>query len=26
VATRSDEIFLEIHELLENLASAPVGA
>lgn len=25
-ATRSDEVLLEIHELLENLAPAPVGA
>jgi transcription-repair coupling factor (superfamily II helicase) len=26
VATRPDEVLLEIHELLENLASAPIGA
>jgi transcription-repair coupling factor (superfamily II helicase) len=25
-STRSDEVLLEIHELLENLAAAPVGA
>ena len=25
-ATRPDEVLLEIHELLENLAPAPVGA